>query len=178
MKTIPILLLLCIPSHAALPPSPIARPAPLQSPRAASQPKYTPMLKAEAVVRSSSTEPSTVFIDVLYNININHCDTNDPNCLVWDQTHVWAVQKAGYHMTIEYTDRLGSGEWAWISQTGAAPYDRVENVYRFLPKWQRPMAEAFRTVSVLVPTGSLTAAGGRRLNPQAEANGWFFKPPN
>lgn len=168
MKLLPIILLVCIPAYAA---PPIPRPAPLQSPKAASQPKSTPMAKAAL---TSSSEPSTVFVSLTYGVNIDGCDTNDVNCLTWDQTHVWAQQKAGYNMTIEYTDKLGSGSWAWLSMTGAAPYDRQVDIYRVLRSWQRPQAEVFRTVQTLAPTGTATAAsGGRRLNPAAK--GWYFK---
>lgn len=194
MKHLWLLFALCIPAHAALPPSPepylrgvsrqewqslgwrynqpVPRPAPLQSPKAASVPKSAPMAKTFKV--ASSSEPSTVFVSLTYGVNIDGCDTNDVNCLTWDQTHVWAQQKAGYNMTIEYTDKLGSGSWAWLSMTGAAPYDRQVDVYRLLRSWQRPQAEIFRTVQTIAPTGTMTAAsGGRRINPAAK--GWFFK---
>lgn len=168
MKHLWLLFALCIPAAYA---QPIPRPAPLQSPKAASVPKSTPMAKAAI---TSSSEPSTVFVSLTYGVNIDGCDTNDPNCLTWDQTHVWAQQKAGYNMTFEYTDKLGSGSWAWFAQTGAAPYDRQVDVYRILRSWQRPGQEVFRTVSTLAPTGTATAAsGGRRLNPAAK--GWYFK---
>lgn len=171
MKLLPLLLLciLCIPAYAALPPvPPIPRPVPLQSPKAASVPKTTPMVKASAFTIASTGGPLMLKPVLTYDINMNGCDTNDPNCITFDLVNIPAEQRAGYDMSIQFTHAIGSGQWTEAVWSGAGPEDRVSNVNWFRQKWQRPTGEFWRSVSTLAaPTGTTAA---RSLSPAVRVN--------
>lgn len=109
MKTIPLLLLLCLTAHAApLPPMPaiptVTRPAPLLSPKAASAPKVTPMF----IPASSSLPPIPMMVEV--------APASDGRItLIVD-----ALKPANTSMTFEYAT-FATGPWETLQYWSAYP---------------------------------------------------------
>lgn len=157
-----VLLFLLVGSvFGSVPPMPVIRPAPLQSPRAASVPKSTPMLRESVPL----TEPAPVmWVEIQGRINILGCETNDPGCQLYFNQHVSAIHRAGYELTISFADTV-NGDGPQVAWFGAAPYDRVSEFNWFQPEPQ-PTQRYFKSiVTIPILPASRTAAPAIRVNP-------------
>lgn len=166
----PILLLcLCLSASAApLPPAlpPVIRPAPLLSPRAASVPKVTPMARASASITYPAS-PISITLPLRWNVNFFHCDTNDPNCVLYDYDSGKVLQRAGHVLRIELADRVPDHPRALLVTFGAGPTDRESGFDWLHPSSQRPRMRFFYEVQTLAPAtlSSLPATPKIVVNP-------------
>lgn len=174
MKTI-LLLLLCVPAYAT--PFPllptVKRPAPLESPKAASAPKTTPMRK---LTTTSTSYPSTMVCAFTRDINILHCDTNNADCFLYDQTHVAEVQRAGYVLTILMTDAVAEGALTEVGWYPAAPFERESGFDWFHPAYDRVPHRVFVARQSLAPTGLVPASAAPRANPALKGLTLWTRP--
>jgi hypothetical protein len=138
---------------------------PLLSPRHASQPKSTPMLRS--VTRSGLSAPGTVpltepapvmWMTVTNGINFLHCNTNDPQCQLYSMLSVSAVHPAGHELIIDFAESATSTQWAFAARFEAGTVDRISGFTWFRPEWQNPPRLFFksRTFIPIVPTASGT----------------------
>lgn len=160
MRTI-FLFLFCLSAYAApLPPYPVVkRPPVLKSPKAASIPKSAIMLKV-----LTTTGPATIEIELTWNLNFFGCNTNDPGCVLYDLTHVSAVQKAGKAVEIQFADQVNPPGWVMAGSFSPPTEDRIVELSWFLPNYQRPMQRYFRVVEVPYPSGFQPASIGVNQN--------------
>lgn len=144
----------------SVPPMPVLRPAPLKSPRDASQPKSTPM-----VLTVPLTTPAPVmWIEIQSGLNLTGCDTNDPNCRLWFNQHVSKAHPAGYELTIKFRDAV-SGDGPQLAWFGAAPYDRISEV-NWIQQEPKPTQRYFTSILTLpILPASATATPQIRVNP-------------
>lgn len=156
-----LLLLLCIPTYA----QPIPRPAPLKSPRDASQPKAAPMLKVFTPAGDSETFWIPMTIRNRKNLNFNQCDTNDPNCLLFDMDDGKASQPTGAGIQVEFANTIDATEWVWVARFWPPPYPVDSEFSWIYYSWQRPTMRFYRSVPYVPPTGFAPASGQPVVNP-------------
>lgn len=147
MKALLLLPLLCLPAFAA---------PPALSPRHASQPKSTPMVRT---VTAPLTEPAPTFwVTVTNRINFSGCNTNDPTCELWFGQYVGFVQDPGIEVSLYFADTVNATQWAWAARFGAGPVSRISEFTWFQPDSQRPPAR-FWLRRIVVPI--LPASAGQ-----------------
>lgn len=175
MKTI-LLLLLCLPAYAALPPMPaiptVKRPAPLLSPKAASASKSKPMTKL--TVAGESTVSTLAPFWMSYTKDQFFFDS------IVDIMHVQAIQRAGKGVRFEYKDSVASSGWAFMADWTPYPEEQVVQTEWYHSTDQRVQARFFRVVEYTAPallseSGNWVLAGSRplyRTNPALKIRTW------
>lgn len=164
MKTILLLVSLCLPALATpLPPPPVKRPAPLLSPSHASALKHKPMAKVTKASVFTSASVTKAGCTVVLDHNFFGCETNDPTCVLYDVIHVTFPAPSGAPVTIEWSEDLDG--WMWVAQYGEAPYVRDVNFEWHLPASQRAECGFFRLVRTPVSGFAPASAGAIRINP-------------
>lgn len=180
MKTIPLLLLcLCLPAYAAVPPMPspsivpvVKRPAVLLSPKAASVAKSTPMTKFTPAGESTVSTLAPFWMSF----------TKDQFFFdsIVDITHVQAIQRAGKGVRFEYKDSVASSGWAFMADWTPYPEEQVVQTEWYHSTDQRVQARFFRVVEYTAPallseSGNWVLAGSRplyRTNPALKIRTW------
>lgn len=160
MKTpalLALLSLLCIPAYAATPPLPslitVKRSAPLESPKAASVPKSTPMLRN---FTPASVPSGTPIIECRYAL-----DQPDLFGGIADRTTVDAIQPTGMGCRIDMSD--GFSSWEWVVDSPNTAYEQLVGFDWYHDAWQRRHHLFFRRVlypSPTAATGARIASGG------------------
>lgn len=173
MKAI-LLLLLCLPAYAALPPMPaipaVKRPAPWLSPKAASVPKSTPMARSTAAGETSlSTLAPTrppVFETNLTIIQI------DGSQIVRDKATIYAIQRVGKGIRVEYSDSVMPTTWEFLADWAPYVEEQIIVTERYTDPAFRAQARFFRVVEYTSPallseSGNWILASGLRyrVNP-------------
>lgn len=136
----------------------------LRSPKDASQPKSTPMFRVASGI-SSYPDGSTIWITVQHDLNFFGCNTNNPDCVLYDAEQIEFLQLAGQGAQLEFSDTMQSQGWGWVGQFYPPPNDIINGASYFYPNSQRPAGRFYRVVpwtpdvSTFRPTG-----GGPILN--------------
>lgn len=163
----------------ALPPMPIPRPAPLQSPRAASVPKSAPMLRT-ITVSAPLTEPaSTMTVTITTNINFLGCDVLEPGCEMFFSQHIEEEQPAGAELTIFMKDTVNASGGYQLAFFGAATFPRTSKFRWYQEMHKFPPARFFYSMKVypIVPA-SIGAAPVERVNRELKyADAWSTPKP-
>lgn len=178
MKTF-LVLLLAIPAYAATPPIPssfivpvVKRPAVLLSPKAASVPKSTPMMKF--TVAGESTVSTLAPFWMSFTKDQFFFDS------IVDITHVQAIQRAGKGLRFEYKDSVNAPGWAFMADWTPYPEEQVVQTEWYHSTDQRMQARFFRVVEYTAPallseSGNWVLAGSKplyRANPALRIRTW------
>lgn len=158
MKAI-LFFLLCLPAYAASPPMPpiptVKRPAPLLSPKAASQPKVVAMLKfTPAGTASAYAVPGWAPLAVTVKN-----DTPDFFGDIADMTKIQAIQRVGNGIRIEFTGHVTApGPWTFAADFPPYVSEQPLTLVWMHSAEQRQTFRVFRAVEYDPP-----AASGMRI---------------
>lgn len=168
-------LLLAFAASGSVPPMPVIRPAPLQSPRAASVPKSTPMFKPASV---PLTEPAPVsWMEITPGLNLSGCDTNDPNCRLWFNQHYSTIHPAGYELTVRLADIVTAEGGGRLAFFGAGSFDRISE-FNWPVQEPQPAQRYFKrilTLPILPASRTSTSAPVIWANTNLGVTAWSRK---
>lgn len=170
--TLLFLILATLANASTVPPMPVIRPAPLQSPRAASVPKSTPMFKPASI---PVTEPAPAMtVTVVTNINFLGCDPLEPGCEMFFSQHIKEDHPAGAELSIYMKDRVNASGGYRLATFGAASFPRVSEFRWYQEMYKFPPERYFFSMKVypIVPA-SRTAVPIDRVNRELKyADAW------
>ena len=111
----------------------------------------------------SYPDGSTIWLTLTKDVNILFCNTNDPNCTLYDVEQIEFLQLAGQGAQLEFADSLSQNAWQWVGQFYPPTTDIINGTSWIYPSAQRPVARFYRVVPWVPPvTTGFTVAGVKR----------------
>lgn len=154
-------ILFAFPAYAApMPPVPaiptVKRPAPLLSPKAASVPKSTPMVKFTPAGESSLSTLAPTRPPV-FETNITIVQI-DGSVVVRDKTTLYAIQRVGKGIRVEFSDTIPA-TWDFLADWSPYVEEQIIVTERYTDPAYRVQARFFRVVEY-TPPALLSESGG------------------